>query len=58
MVACQDYARVGTLVVSPHATAVEKTVGSDEEQRRKQWLEWAESFQDLDARADDSGDFD
>jgi hypothetical protein len=61
MQACQDYARVGALVVSPHATAVEKgkTAGSaDEEQRRKRWSEWAESFQDLDARADDSGDFD
>jgi hypothetical protein len=60
MQACQDYARVGALVVSPHATAVEKgkTMGSDEEQRRKRWSEWAESFQDLDTRADDTGDFD
>jgi hypothetical protein len=66
MVACQDYTKVGTLVVSPHGTA---TVGGgidgvkasdDEEQKRKKWMEWAESFRDvdLDARADDSGDFD
>lgn len=58
MQACQEYVQVGSVVVSPHATAVERGTTSDEEHKRKRWLEWAESFQDLDARADDSGDFD
>lgn len=63
MQACQDYAEVGSLVVSPHTTAIKegKSLESvqETEEKRKKWLEWAETFQhlDLDARADDSGDF-
>jgi hypothetical protein len=60
MQACQDYAKVGAMVLSPHATVVEEgtTLWTDQEHKRKQWLEWAETFNpDLDARADDSGDF-
>jgi ubiquinol oxidase len=70
MQACQDYALVGTMVVSPHATgvvtqssnataapAVDPSV--EEEEKRKLWLQWSEQFgvHPLDARADDSGDF-
>ena len=60
MQACQDYASVGELVASPHAVAVDRgDTPSDDTEKRKLWISWAESINavDLDARADDTGDF-
>lgn len=65
MQACQDYAAVGTMVISPHAVCkTSKKAMKDslaEAEKRKLWKEWSEGFvppPDLDARADDTGDFD
>lgn len=41
MQACQDYAKVGLVVVSPHAAA---GPGVSEAEKRKTWREWADSF--------------
>lgn len=57
MQACQDYAQVGLVVISPHAATGS---GASEEQKRKTWKEWAASVTtgDLeDAITLDGGDF-
>lgn len=42
MAACQDYARVGKLVVSPHLAAV--VAGEDDPEKRNLWKKWAEDL--------------
>lgn len=50
MVACQDYARLGKLIVSPHATMPEKAWPPSDvelEKRRSNWKEWADSINEM-----------
>jgi sugar phosphate isomerase/epimerase len=46
MIACQDYARVGKLIVSPHLTYSEETEENIEE-KRKNWKDWADSLNEM-----------
>lgn len=48
MAACQDYARVGKLVVSPHLADV-MTKESDPE-RRKLWKDWADKINEEESK--------
>eukprot|EP00980_Cylindrotheca_fusiformis_P008611 scaffold1830_cov117-Cylindrotheca_fusiformis.AAC.10 len=47
MVACQDYARLGELVVSPHAVLEDTPGEMDMDQKRKNWKEWAQSVNEM-----------
>jgi ubiquinol oxidase len=50
MIACQEYARSGTLIVSPHAGFQERTATEPElEVKRRNWKEWAESINEMDS---------
>jgi ubiquinol oxidase len=50
MIACQDYAITGKLIVSPHAAFQEKTATEAElELKRKNWKEWADSVNEMDS---------
>ena len=49
MVACQDYARLGKLVVSPHLSQSEEESDPNLESKRGQWKEWAESINGMNA---------
>ena len=46
MIACQDYARLGKLVVSPHLFE-SKEVEKDLDSKRGQWKEWAVSINEM-----------
>ena len=46
MIACQDYARLGKLVVSPHLSE-SKEVEKDLDSKRGQWKEWAVSINEM-----------
>jgi hypothetical protein len=46
MIACQEYARLGKLIVSPHADLQEKSA-TEAELKRKNWKEWADSVNEM-----------
>ena len=53
MIACQDYALVGNVVVSPHLKRVSDEMDNNDEEERQNWKAWAESINELQKECDD-----
>ena len=50
MRACQDYAVLGKVVVSPHAVNSDTSSATSDEERRALWKQWAEEAAEMQPR--------